>query len=76
MGIALSILQLRDLRRRKERHPPPILFSQLRRRDGEGTVNPEELFADDRPFRSEGEREREDELRALMSSIIDWANRF
>lgn len=34
------------------------------------------MFADDRPFRSEGEREREDELRALMSSIIDWAISF
>ena len=54
----------------------PILFSQLRRRDGEGAVNPEELFADDRPFQSEREREREDELRALMSSIIDWAISF
>lgn len=54
----------------------PILFSQLKRRDGEGTINPEELFADDRPFRSEDVREREDELRALMSSIIDWAISF
>lgn len=50
-----------------------MLFSQLRRRNGEGTVKPEELFADYRPFRLEEEREREDEHRALMSSIIDWA---
>lgn len=42
----------------------PILFSQLRRRGGEGTVNPEELFADDRPLRLEEDRERENELRA------------
>lgn len=54
----------------------PILFSQLKRRDGEGAINPEELFADDRPFHSEEERKREDELRALMSSIIDWAISF
>lgn len=26
----------------------PILFSQLMRSDGEGVINPEELFADDR----------------------------
>lgn len=26
----------------------PILFSQLMRSDGEGAMNPEELFADDR----------------------------
>ena len=54
----------------------PVLFSQLRRRGGEGTVNPEELLADDRPFRLEEGREHEDELRALMSSIIDWAISF
>lgn len=29
----------------------PMLFSQLRCHDGEGAINPEELFADDRPLR-------------------------
>ena len=31
----------------------PILFSQLMRSDGEGAMNPEELFADDRSPASE-----------------------
>ena len=31
----------------------PILFSQLMRSDGEGVINPEELFADDRSPASE-----------------------
>lgn len=31
----------------------PILFSQLMRSDGEGAMNPEELFADDRTSASE-----------------------
>ena len=42
----------------------PILFSQLMRSDGEGAMNPEELFAD------------EDELHSLMRSILDWAISF
>ena len=54
----------------------PILFSQLMRRDGEGAVNPEELFADSRSPQTEAEREREDELHALMRSILDWAISF
>ena len=54
----------------------PILFSQLMRRDGEGAVNPEELFADDRSPASEQERVHEDDLHSLMRSILDWAISF
>ena len=54
----------------------PILFSQLMRSDGEGAMNPEELFADDRSFASEQERVHEDELHSLMHSILDWAISF
>ena len=50
-----------------------ILFSQLMRSDGEGAMNPEELFADDRSPASEQERVHEDELHSLMRSILDWA---
>lgn len=39
----------------------PILFSQLMRSDGEGAINPEELFADDRSSASGQERVHEDE---------------
>lgn len=46
----------------------PILFSQLMRSDGEGAMNPEELFADVRSPASEQERAREDELHSLMRS--------
>ena len=46
----------------------PILFSQLMRSDGEGVINPEELFADDRSPASEQERVREDELHSIMHS--------
>ena len=52
----------------------PILFSQLMRSDGEGVINPEELFAGDRSLASEQERVHEDELHSLMRSILDWAN--
>lgn len=45
----------------------PILFSQLMRSDGEGAMNPEELFADDRSPASEQERVHEDELHLLAS---------
>ena len=54
----------------------PILFSQLMRSDGEGAMNPEELFADDRSPASEQERVREDELHSIMHSILDWAISF
>lgn len=54
----------------------PILFSQLMRSDGEGVINPEELFADDRSRASEQERVHEDELHSLMRSILDWAISF
>ena len=54
----------------------PILFSQLMRSDGEGAMNPEELFADDRSPASEQERVHEDEPRSLMRSILDWAISF
>ena len=54
----------------------PILFSQLMRSDGEGAMNPEELFADDRSPVSEQERIHEDELRSLMRSILDCAISF
>ena len=54
----------------------PILFSQLMRSDGEGAMNPEELFADDRSPASEQERVHEDELHSLMRSILDWAISF
>lgn len=46
----------------------PILFSQLMWSDGEGAMNPEELFADDRSPASEQERVHEDELHSLMRS--------
>ena len=49
----------------------PILFSQLMRSDGEGAMNPEELFADDRSPASVQERVHEDELHSLMRSILD-----
>ena len=54
----------------------PILFSQLMRSDGEGAMNPEELFADDRSPASEQERVHEDELHSLMRIILDWAISF
>lgn len=54
----------------------PILFSQLMRSDGEGAMNPEELFADDRSPASEQERVHEDGLHSLMRSILDWAISF
>ena len=54
----------------------PILFSQLMRSDGEGVINPEELFADDRSPASEQERVHEDELHSLMHSILDWTISF
>lgn len=54
----------------------PILFSQLMRSDGEGAMNPEELFADDRSPASDQERVHEDELRSLMRSILDWTISF
>ena len=54
----------------------PILFSQLMRSDGEGAMNPEELFADDRSPASEQERVHEDELHSLMRNILDWAISF
>lgn len=54
----------------------PILFNQLMRSDGEGAMNPEELFADDRSPASEQERVHEDELHSLMRSILDWAISF
>lgn len=46
------------------------------RSDGEGVINPEELFADDRSSASEQERVHEDELYSLMRSILDWAISF
>ena len=54
----------------------PILFSQLMRSDGEGAMNPEELFADDRSPASEQERVHEGELHSPMRSILDWAISF
>ncbi len=46
------------------------------RSDGEGVMNPEELFADDRSPASEQEGVHEDELHSLMRSILDWAISF
>lgn len=54
----------------------PILFSQLMRSDGEGTMNSEELFADDHSPAPEQERVHEDELHSFMRSILDWAISF
>ena len=54
----------------------PMLFSQLMRSDGEGAINPEELFADNRTPASEQERVHEDELHSLMRNILDWAISF
>lgn len=51
----------------------PILFSQLMRSDGEGAINPEELFADDRSPASEQKCVHVGELHSLMRSILDWA---
>lgn len=52
----------------------PVLFSQMRRSDGEALVV-EELLDDPRPVTAESEREREHEerLRALMDDIVEWA---
>ena len=46
------------------------------RSDGEGAMNLEELFADDRNPAFEQERVHEDELHSLMRSILDWAISF
>lgn len=46
------------------------------RSDGEGVMNPEELFADNRTPASEQERVHEDELHSLMRNILDWAISF
>ena len=54
----------------------PILFSHLMRHDGEGAINHEELFADDRSPAYEQERIHQDELYSLMNSILDWAISF
>lgn len=54
----------------------PILFSQLMRSDGEGAMDFEELFTDDRSPAFEQERIHEDELHSLMRSILDWAISF
>ena len=53
-----------------------ILFSRLMQSDGEGAMNPEEPFVDDRSPASEQERVHEDELHSLMRSILDWAISF
>ena len=54
----------------------PILFSQLKRRDGEGDLNIEEIFADTRIEVTEDERAHLDELEALMHDILEWAISF
>lgn len=51
----------------------PILLSQLMRSDGEGVMNPEELFAGNRSPASGRERVHEDELHSLMRNILDGA---
>lgn len=45
----------------------PILFSQLMRSDGEGAMNPEELFADDRTSASEQKRVHEERGRDALA---------
>ena len=45
----------------------PILFSQLMRSDGEGAMNPEELFTDDCTPVSEQERVHEDEWSRVLA---------
>ena len=52
----------------------PILFSQLMRSDGEGAMNPEELFADDRspsPSRSASTR-----TNCTRSCAAYWTGRY
>ena len=48
----------------------PILFSQLMRSGGEGSMSPEELFADDHSPASERHRVHEDESHSLMRGIL------
>lgn len=54
----------------------PILFSRLMRSDGEGAMNPEELFADDCTPASEQKRVHEDEgvQRCRMSVLRQEAD--
>lgn len=52
----------------------PILFSQLMRSDGEGAMNPEELFADDRSPASE--QERVHETNCTRSCAAYWTGRY
>lgn len=52
----------------------PILLSQLMRSDGEGAMNPEKLFADDRTPASEQERVHEDE--PTRSCVAYWTGVF
>lgn len=54
----------------------PIPFSQMRRADGEGSLNVEEVFADLSVEASEEDLRYEDSLRALMSDILEWAISF
>ncbi len=54
----------------------PIPFSQMRRADGEGSLNVEEVFADLSVEMSEEDLKYEDSLRAIMSDILEWAISF
>lgn len=54
----------------------PIPFSQMRRADGEGSLNVEDTFADLSVEMSDEGLRYEESLRALMSVILDWAISF
>lgn len=51
----------------------PLLFGRLIRKGGEGTVNPEGLFADSRASQTETGRDYKDRLHASMRGIPNWA---
>lgn len=54
----------------------PIPFSQMRRADGEGPLNVEEIFADLSVEMTEEDLRYEDSLRSIMSDILEWAISF
>lgn len=54
----------------------PIPFSQMRRADGEGPLNVEDVIADLSVEMSEEDLRYEDSLRSIMSDILEWAISF
>ena len=54
----------------------PIPFSQMRRADGEGPLNVEDVIADLSVEMSEEDLRYEDSLRSIMSDTLEWAISF